>query len=55
MNNFPLLWRGIEGEAFAGKRTRVIEKKLKDVQVLSTEDANKILPMINDDIVNDEE
>jgi hypothetical protein len=45
----PLFRRGIEGEAFAGKRTGVIEKKLKDVQILSAEDANKILPMMNDD------
>ncbi len=42
-------------EDLAGKRTRVIEKKLKDVQVLSTEDANKILPMMNDEMVNDDE
>ncbi len=42
-------------EDLAGKRTRVIEKKLKDVQVLSIEDANKILPMMNDEMVNDEE
>lgn len=40
-------------EDLAGKRTRVIEKKLKDVQVLSAEDANKILPMINDELLND--
>lgn len=42
-------------EDLAGKRTRAIEKRLKDVQVLSVDDANKIIPMINDEQLNDEE
>lgn len=42
-------------EDLAGKRTRVIEKKLKDVQVLSSEETNKILPLMNDELLNDNE
>jgi DNA recombination protein RmuC len=43
-------------EDLAGKRTRAIEKRLKDVQVLSNEDALNILPELNDQtIANDEE
>jgi DNA recombination protein RmuC len=42
-------------EDLAGKRTRAIEKRLKDVQVLSSEEVQNILPTINDERTNDEE
>jgi DNA recombination protein RmuC len=42
-------------EDVIGKRTRAIEKKLKDVQVLSTEETNNILPMLNDELSEDDQ
>lgn len=43
-------------EDLAGKRTRAIEKRLKDVQVLSSEEVQNILPeLMNDETSNDEE
>ena len=53
-NNFPLLWRGIEGEA-VGVRTRAIEKKLKNVEGISNEEVKTILPeLLNGELLNDE-
>lgn len=42
-------------EDVVGKRTRAIEKRLKGVDTLSTEEASKILPMMSDELLNDEE
>ena len=42
-------------EDVVGKRTRAIEKKLKDVHVLNVEETNGILPIINSETVADEE
>lgn len=42
-------------EDLAGKRTRAIERKLKDVQVLSNEEVQNTLPTISDERLNDEE
>lgn len=38
-----------------GKRTKAIERKLKDVQMLGNEETKAILPMINSETIADEE
>ncbi len=42
-------------ENVVGVRTRAIQKRLKGVEVMTDEDANKILPAINDELLNDNE
>ena len=42
-------------ENVVGVRTRAIQKRLKGVEVMTDEDANKILPTINDELLNDNE
>ncbi len=42
-------------ENVVGVRTRAIQKRLKSVEVMTDEDANKILPTINDELINDNE
>ena len=42
-------------ENVVGVRTRAIQKRLKNVEVLSNEEAQNILPTINDELLNDTE
>jgi DNA recombination protein RmuC len=43
-------------ENVVGVRTRAIQKRLKGVETISTEDAQNILPeLLNDEMANDEE
>jgi DNA recombination protein RmuC len=42
-------------ENVVGVRTRAIQKRLKGVEVLTSEEAQNILPLMNDEMVNDEE
>ncbi len=42
-------------ENVVGVRTRAIQKRLKNVEVLSNEDAQNILPTISDELLNDTE
>ena len=42
-------------EDVVGKRTKAIERKLKDVQVLSVDETNAILPIANGETVAEEE
>lgn len=41
-------------EDVVGARTRAIQKRLKGVEILNTEDADKILPLISDEMPEDE-
>ncbi len=42
-------------EDVVGARTRAIQKRLKGVETISNEDAQNILPTINDELLNDNE
>ena len=42
-------------ENVVGVRTRAIQKRLKNVELLSNEEAENILPLMNDELLNDNE
>jgi len=42
-------------ENVVGVRTRAIQKRLKNVEMISNEEAQNILPLVNDELINENE
>jgi DNA recombination protein RmuC len=42
-------------ENVVGVRTRAIQKRLKNVDTITNEEANNILPLMNDELLNENE